>query len=390
MRQKVWSSLFIKIPRFGDFSLFIFNLNLRSMKRLIFFIIPTTTAFGMIIASCTKNHQYDYFSNAVVTTLASEGPGVYSGGNYTSSSFNNPTGVAVDGAGNVYVADELNNLIEKISPSGEVSNLAGSGSYGSANGTGTAASFNGPYGVAVDRSGNAYVADAGNNLIRKISPSGVVTTLAGNLNAPPDNIIDNGTGAAASFNYPSGVAVDGSGYVYVADQGDNVIRKISPIGVVTTFAGNPNGNSGDVNGTGTAALLSGPFGLAIDDEEFIYATEGEMIIKVNSSAVVTTLAGNGLDGSTNAGGTAATFNFAQGVAVDNQGNVYVADSGNNLIRKINPQGEVTTLAGTGEKGSANGPGAAATFNNPSGIAVDAQGNVYVADTGNNLIRKITQ
>ena len=276
------------------------------MKRFIFFIIPIASAFCMIIASCTKNHQYEYISYAVVTTFASEGPGVYNPSGATTSSFNVPSGVAVDGAGNVYVADTENELIRKISPTGVVSNLAGSGQVGSANGTGMTASFSEPLGVAVDGAGNVYVADAGNNLIREISPTGVVTTLAGNGQQGSTN----GMGTAASFNFPSGVAVDGAGNIYVADFGNCLVRKINSLGEVTT------------------------------------------------------LAGNDQVGSTNGTGAAASFNLPMDVALDGAGNVYVTDYGNNLIRKISPSGVVTTLAGSGQKGSFNASGTAASFNNP--------------------------
>jgi len=212
-----------------------------------------------------------------------------------------------------------------------VTTLAGSGSQGSANGTGTAASFAWPAGAAVDGSGNVYVADTFNHLIRKITSAGVVTTLAGTGSSGSAN----GTGTAASFNNPWGVAVDGSGNVYVADQSNHLIRKITAAGVVTTLAGT--GSAGSANGTGTAA----------------------------------------------------SFNYHWGVAVDGSGNVYVGDSNNHLIRKITSAGVVTTLAGSGSSGSADGTGTAASFRYPTGVAVDGSGNVYVGDLGNHLIRKIT-
>ena len=203
---------------------------------------------------------------------------------------------------------------------------------GSVDGTGNAASFKQPYGVAVDSSGNVYVGDFGNNKIRKITPAGVVTTLAGSGTAGSAD----GLGAAASFNIPFGIAVDGSGNVYVGDAGSFKIRKITPAGLVTTLAGS--GSSGVADGTGTAA----------------------------------------------------SFIMPTGMSVDGGGNVYLGDVGSNKIRKITPSGGVTTLAGTGGAGAANGMGTAASFNIPWGVAVDSSGNVYVADRDNNLIRKISQ
>jgi sugar lactone lactonase YvrE len=356
--------------------------------------------------------------SGVVTTLVSAG---------------HPEGLSVDGAGNVFFADYGNSTIRKITPSGVVTTLAGTaGSSGSADGTGAAARFNGPAGVAVDRAGNVFVADDGNNTIRKITPSGVVTTLAGSADQPGSA---DGTGAAARFSSPSGVAVDGSGNVFVADSFNSTIRKITPSGVVTTLAGTaalfndpwgvavdgsgnvfvadrdndtiwkitPSGvvttlaetagSSGSADGTGAAARFSSPSGVAVDGSGNVFVADSfnNAIRKITPSGVVTTLAGTaGLDGSADGTGAAALFNQPEGVAVDGSGNVFVADTDNNTIRKITPSGVVTTLAGTaGSSGSADGTGAAALFNGPSGVAVDGSGNIFVADTYNNAIRKIT-
>jgi streptogramin lyase len=284
------------------------------------------------------------------------------------------------------VADADNNMIRKISPSGVVSTWAGNGTAGSANGTVMAASFGFPTGVAVDTAGNVYVADNGNNLIRKISPLGAVSTLAGSGTAGSAN----GTGMAASFNFPNGVAVDAQGNVYVADVGNNMIRKISPLGAVSTLAGS--GSLGSENGRGMAASFKGPYGVAVDAAGNVYVADAgnNMIRKISPLGVVSTLAGSGFAGSANGTGTVASFDQPYGVALDAAGNVYVADAGNNMIRKISPLGAVSTLAGSGTAGSANGRGLAASFDFPTGVAVDAAGNVYVAVNVNNLIRKISQ
>jgi streptogramin lyase len=307
--------------------------------------------------------------------------------------FNGPGGVAVDGAGNVFVADSNNNTIRKITPSGVVTTLAGTaGLSGSADGTGAAARFNWPTGVAVDGAGNVFVADSDNNTIRKITPAGVVTTLAGTANASGSA---DGTGAAARFNGPEGVAVDGSGNVFVADYGNNTIRKITPAGAVTTLAGA--GSSGTADGTGAAARFNWPTGVAVDvaGNVFVADTWNDTIRKVTSTGVVTTLAGlAGSEGSADGTGAAARFNHPWGVAVDGAGHVFVADNWNDTIRKITPAGVVTTLAGTAQGpwplggGSADGTGAAARFNSPQGVAVDGTGNVFVADLYNNTVRKI--
>ena len=351
------------------------------MKKTLSVLLLAAT----LISACKKSSSSNSNSStAIVITLAGSGAQGKVNGTGTAASFNTPLGVAVDATGNVYVADWLNQLIRKISPAGVVSTLAGSGVLGATNGIGTAASFNSPYGVAVDATGNVYVADAVNGLIRKISPAGVVGTLAGSSVQGATN----GTGTAASFFHPWGVAVDATGNVYVADNGNNLIRKISPAGVVSTLAGS--GVQGNINGMGTAASFSSPQGVAVDAAGNVYVGDqgSNLIRKISPTGAVSTLAGSGMSGNTNGTGTAASFNNPTGVAVDATGNVYVADQTNELIRKISPAGAVSTLAGSGVSGNSNGTGTAASFNHPAGVTVDATGNVYVADTQNNLIRKI--
>ena len=303
---------------------------------------------------------------------------------------NAPTGVAVDGSGNVYVADNGNSTVRKVTSGGVVSTLAGhAGSYGSSNGTGSAARFNGATGVAVDSGGNVYVADNGNWTIRKVTSDGVVSTLAG---LALNNGSSDGNGSAARFYYPYGVAVDGSGNVYVADTSNNTIRKVTSGGVVSTLAGLA-GSSGSTDGTGRAALFDGPAGVAVDGSGNVYVADSynDTIRMVTSGGVVTTLAGlTGGWGSSDGTGSAARFGQTAGLAVDSSGNVYVADRDNHTIRKVTSGGVVTTLAGlAGSSGSSNGTGSAARFKNPSSVAVDGSGNVYVADSGNYTIRKIT-
>ena len=250
---------------------------------------------------------------------------------------------------------------------GVVTTLAGSGAYGFADGTGDAAQFSGPYGVAVDPSGTVYVADTYNRRIRKISPEGMATTLAGSGTYG----FADGTGEVAQFGTPHGVAVDSSGIVYVADS--NRIRKITPAGVVTTLAGSGTGGSAD--GTGAAAQFDGPIGVAVDSAGTVYVADSNRIRKITPAGVVTTMAGS-TRGLADGTGSAAQFYAPRGVAVDSSGTVYVADAGNNRVRKITSAGVVTTLAGS----------VAAAHEGPSGVAVDSAGAVYAADK--NLIRKI--
>jgi len=301
------------------------------------------------------------------------------------ASFNGPTGVAVDAAGNVYVADYGNNEIRKISTTGLVSTLAGNGVQGSINGAGNTATFNGPTSLAIDPSGNIYVADDNNNQIRKITSAGLVSTLAG---SDSTGSVD-GLGAAAYFFGPSGVACDAQGNVYVADAGNNLIRMVTPAGSVTTIAGND--NPGATNGAAIlAATFNNPTGLTLDKSGNIYVADMlNSLIRKISGGQVTTLAGSDTSASINGQGATAAFYFPNSIAADAAGNLYVTEYVSDLIRKIDPSGNVTTFAGKGTAGQADSTGVMASFNGPSGIAVDAAGNVYVADTYNNVIRKIT-
>ncbi|HUP60473.1 MAG TPA: NHL repeat-containing protein [Thermoanaerobaculia bacterium] len=337
-----------------------------------------TDSNGNVYAADVGNDTIRKISPAgAVTTLAGlAGIGGNADGTGSAASFLSPTGVATDSSGNVYVADRGNGRIRKITPAGGVTTMAGSGAGGNADGTGSAASFLSPTGVATDSSGNVYVADKDNHTIRRITPAGVVTTLAG-LAGIGGNA--DGTGSGARFKSPTGVATDSSGNVYVADSGNNRIRKITPAGVVTTLAafGHPR--------------LNGPTGVATDSSGNVYVADSGncMIRKVTPGNTATTLAGDAQNcGSADGMGFAAQFLFPTGVATDSSSNVYVAD--NNTIRKITPTGAVTTLAGLAAAfGSADGTGTAARFDDPRGVAIDSGGNVYVADTRNYTIRKIT-
>jgi sugar lactone lactonase YvrE len=284
--------------------------------------------------------------------------------------------------------------------------LAGqAGSFGNTDGPGSAARFNFPSCAVLDSAGNVYVAEVGNHTIRKVTPEGVVTTLAGLAGS---NGSADGIGSAARFYAPFGVAVDSAGNAYVADTDNHTIRKVTPAGEVTTLAGSA-GTFGSRDGTNRIARFNGPNGLVMNATGSIYVTDTfnhtiRKMTQVGTNWVVTTLAGSvgvvttlagvpnpmGNGGSANGTGSAAQFSFPRGLAVDTGGNLYVADTGNSTIRRIAPAGSVTTRAGSpGQAGSNDGIGAAARFNNPSGVAVDQATNIYVADTLNHTIRKIT-
>jgi sugar lactone lactonase YvrE len=327
-------------------------------------------------------------STGVVTALAGTGQPCTGGGSVSTATFCFPSGVAVDGAGNLYVAESGNGTIRKITPAGVVSNFAGNGNYGNSDGTGAAATFTAPNGIAIDSAGNFYVADTGNQKVRKITPAGLVSTLAG------DRVVGSadGVAAAATFRNPQGIATDRQGNVYVADKDNHAIRKITPTGAVTTLAGMAD-VMGSADGSGAAAGFSAPESIAADSSGNFYLTDtfNHTIRKITPTGLVSTLAGKaGVNGSADGSVAAATFGYPRGIAIDSLGNLYVADTGNGTVRKITPVGLVSTLAGTaGVAGSADGSGAAASFRYPTGIVTDGTGNLFVTDPGQNTIRKIT-
>ena len=321
-----------------------------------------------------------------ITLAGSASAGSQDGAGATAG-FNFETGAASDKAGNVYIADTYNSTIRRISPDGVVTTVAGSaGIPGSANGVGSAARFLWPNGVAVEDGGTVYVADTYNNTIRKITPAWSVSTLAGAAGAAG---FADGVGGAARFSQPGAVAVDSNGVLYVADGGNNAIRRITPGGVVGTLAGWT--NAGYADGVGTNALLNGPAGVAVDamGNVFVADTGNNTIRKIATNGVVSTLAGlAGTAGHADGVGTNAHFNGPAGVAVDAAGNVFVADTYNYTIRRVAFDGTVTTIAGApGQYGYRDGAGTNALFDLASGVAVDGMGNVYVADTDNNVVRK---
>ncbi len=316
----------------------------------------------------------------VVSTLAGDGSLGSDDGVTSTANFNDPNGVAIDASGNIIITDGDNNRIRKISPEGMVSTIAGS-STGFADGASATAQFDFPFGVAIDASGNIIVADRSNHRIRSISPEGMVRTVAGS----GDIGSDNGASATAKFNLPSGIAIDASGNIIVVDNGNNLIRSISSDGTVTTIAG---GGSGFIDGPSATAGFNVPIGVAIDASGDIIVTDGNSnrIRSISSDGTVTTIAGSGIPGSTDGASATAGFNVPAGVAIDASGNIIVVGISSNRIRSISPEGIVSTIAG-GSEGFADGVSSNAKFDSPVSVAIDATNNIIVVDRDNNLIRK---
>lgn len=322
------------------------------------------------------------------STFAGSGSYSFSNGTGTSASFANPQNGVRNAAGDLFVIDRDNHAIRRITSAGVVTTFAGGGTgsfglSGYTDATGTSARFFNLYALAIDASGNLYVADTDNNRIRVVSPAGVVSTLAGS--GVPGNT--DGTGTGASFNYPTGIAIDGAGNLYVADAGSSRIRKIViATATVSTFAGS---TSGFADATGVAAQFNTPLGVTCDATNNVYVADfnNQRIRRITPAGVVTTLAGNALQGSVDAVGTNASFNNPEGISIDAQGNLYVADFFNRKIRRVTPTGAVTSLAGS-TQGYIDGAGASTQFNAPTGSIVDAQGNLFVLDRNINLVRKV--
>ena len=342
----------------------------------------TPGACSSIAASAVAQAASPIINGGVVTTFAGSSQGSVDATS-TNAQFWGPTDIAKDQAGNLYVIDSNNARIRKITSAGVVTTLAGSTS-GYADGVGTSAQFNVLSGIAVDASGTVYVADQGNfsayTYIRKITSAGVVTTLAGSTSGYAD-----GTGSSARFNSPGGMAIDSSGVLYFADMSNNRIRKITSAGVVTTLAGSTAGYLDDI---GAGAKFNYPVGIAVDGSGTVFVGDylNYKIRKITSAGVVTTLAGS-TSGYVDATGPSAEFGSTDALTIDASGSLYLADQSNNLIRKITSAGVVTTVAGS-TSGYLDGTATAAKFSGPRGITINSAGTIYVGDSFNNRIRAI--
>jgi uncharacterized protein (TIGR03437 family) len=413
--------------------------------------VVVDAAGNLFIADSCNTRIRKVTPAGLITTIAGTGQAGYSGdgGSASSAQLNVPSAITLDAAGNLLIADNNNSRIRKMTPAGSMTTVAGNGQYGYSGDSGpsTSAQLFNPYGVAIDAAGNLLIADSGNNNVRKVSAAGIITTATGasvtgsgaccpyllrgvgsdsggslfitdaahgqvrRVAANGSSAVvagigqqgyagDGGLATSAQLNSPNAVTVDAAGNLYITDQGNNRIRKVSTTGVISTAAGNGQfGNSGD-GGLATSAQLNLSCsyqcgGVALDAQgNLLFADYGNhRIRKVSTNGVISTVAGNGNPGFGGDGGsaTAASLYYPASVALDAAGNLYIADNGNGVIRKVSPGGTISTIAGNGEGGYAGdgGPAIYAEFNNPSCVAVDAAGNVYVADSFNSAIRMLT-
>src|SRR5262249_43565373 len=295
--------------------------------------------------------------------------------------------VATDGEGNFYIADTVNHRIRKVDPRGVISTLAGNGVSGfSGDGApATSAQLSAPRSVTIDRAGNLYIADSGNNRVRKITAAGVISTIAGNGNNGFGG--DGGPATSAQLSV-WGVAADSAGNLYLSDRNNHLIRKVSPGGVISRVAGTGFfGFSGD-GGPATAAQLNNPQGMAIDGAGNLFIADGynHRVRKIGADGIIRTVAGTGSQGDGGDGGPATNsqLRYPQGVAVDSDGALYIADTSNGRLRKVSANGTISTFAGGGGDAFGDGLRQISIWN----VATDGAGNVYIADANNNRVRKI--
>lgn len=372
----------------------------------IFARVPTGATSGPVTvttASGTATSPEPFTLNAaVIITVAGSGNQFFDGdgGPATAAGLETPWGVAVDAAGNVYATNSgeggpvPNHRIRKVDLNGFISTSAGTGPPGFSGdgGPATAAQLNYPIGVATDAQGNVYIAERDNHRIRKVDGGGIITTVAGDGTAGFGG--DGGLATSAQLNTPVGVVADAQGNLYIADSNNHRIRRVDPAGVITTVAGDGTAAFGGDGGLATGAQLNLPSGVALDTQGGLYIgdLENQRVRKVDTGGTITTVAGDGTAAFGGDGGpaTSAQLHDPAGVVVDSQGTLYIADSDNSRIRKVTAGGTITTVAGTGTAGFSGdgGPGPAAQLNYPTGVALDSQGSLYIADRDNNRIRKI--
>ncbi|HXB13988.1 MAG TPA: hypothetical protein VNZ45_18505, partial [Bacteroidia bacterium] len=348
------------------------------------------------LSICLASFSIIHAQNYTINTVAGNGAPGYSGdgGQATASQINGPYGIYGDASGNIYIPDGLNQRVRIVNSGGVINTFAGNGTgaFSGDGGQASSAELNAPSAIIGDAAGNIYIADGSNERIRKVIPSGFINTIAGNGTAGYSG--DGGQASAAELNFPAGVAMDASGNMYIADLLNQRIRKISVSGRITTIAGNGvSGFSGD-GGQATNAQLANPFGVAVDPAGNIYIADqfNNRIREVSSSGIINTIAGTGVGSYSGDAGqaTAATLNRPFDVSLDAAGNIYIADYANNRIRKIDKTGIINTIAGNGAASFSGdgGPATAASLHGPTGISLDASDNLYITDQANARIREL--
>ena len=351
----------------------------------------TVDATGNVYISVgNRIRQVD--TSGTITTKAGTGSGgsfVYDGGPAVQGWLSNPQGMAADGTGSLYIADADNHRIRQVDTTGTITTVVGIGAtgYGGDGKLAVEAYLNYPTGVTVDGSGNLYIADRNNDRVRKVDTSGTITTIAGTGERGYSG--DGGPAVQAQLGLPSGVAVDGVGNLYIADLRNHRLRRVDAGGTITTVAGG--GHYRGDGGAATNAWLGSPSAVAVDGTGNIYVSSGNRIRRVDSAGTITSVAGTGERGFSGDGGPAvqAQLDFFGGVTVDGDGNLYIADGDNHRIRKVDTSGTITTVAGNGKRGhSGDGPGVAARLHRPEGVAADGAGNLYIADTWNYRVRRV--
>ncbi len=355
--------------------------------------VALDAAGNLYIAERGADRVRKVAANGIITTVAGNGKRGYSGdGGPATSAELHPDGIAVDTAGNLYISDGADYVIRKVDVHSTITTAAGSGrEYSGDGGPATGAQLYGPEGAAVDAAGDIYIADTVDNVVRRVATDGTITTAAGGVNWGYSG--DGGPATSAGIDLPAGVATDAAGNLYIADELDNVIRKVAN-GTITTVAGTGDYDFSGDGGPATSAELNMPQGVAVDAAGNLYIadTYNYRVRKVAVDGTITTVAGNGTAGFSGDGGpaTGAQLNAPAGVAVDLAGNLFIADCGNNRVREVAPNGTITTVAGNGTGGYAGdgGPAISAQLNSPSGVAADGAGSLYVADTCNHRIRKV--
>lgn len=378
---------------------------------------PTGGIFGVAVDASGNVFFSDYGNtrvfkmdpNGVLTVVAGNGAygsGCYyyaptgDGGPATGAALSGPFGLAVDAAGNLFIADQCLMQVRKVTPAGIISNVAGNGAYGYSGDGGPAvnATLGSPSGIALDSSGNLFIADPSDYVVRKVTPDGIITTVAGNGISGYSG--DGGLAVNATLGFPFSVAVDAAGALFIADFGNQAVRKVSPAGIISTIAGNgTQGYSGD-GGLATSAALGCPFGVTLDSVGNLFLADScdHVIRKITPAGIISTVAGTFTQieyagGYSGDGGpaTSAQLNYPAAVAVDVAGNLFIADAHNHRLRKVNPTGIINTVVGNGQYSFSGdgGPAISATLNDPGGLAIDVAGNLFIADTRNNRIRKVT-